>query len=264
MGKSILAIFFILVYSASRAQTASFREEQKFLQHLDSLNLIDEEKAYYETLIPVYDHNDSFNLSFGHFHFSHQDFENAFSRYKTVAVNQLTDSQRYEFNFCQLKTNRLKDAIRFSSSITQLTPIDSIQLLSAKSLSDPSNSEIQKQLREKITIQIPENKLQKKSPLLAGIYSTLLPGSGKLYCGKKSQFVSALITNAALGLQTWEAGNKDGVSSPRFIVSGILFSIFYIGNIWGSILEARHYFPEKYKQFEYEVLDYNRLLVSEH
>jgi hypothetical protein len=32
---------------------------------------------------------------------------------------------------------------------------------------------------------------------------------------------------------------KDGVSSPRFIIYGSLFSLFYIGNIWGSALSVK-------------------------
>ncbi len=74
-----------------------------------------------------------------------------------------------------------------------------------------------------------------KSPALAGILSALIPGTGRIYAGKTGLGLSTLITSAIFGLQTWEGYRKDGIESARFIIFGSLFSIFYVGNIWGSV-----------------------------
>ncbi len=80
--------------------------------------------------------------------------------------------------------------------------------------------------------------LKKKSPFVAGTLSALIPGLGKVYAGKPRQGITSIIPVAILGLQTFEAYNKAGVKSARFIIFGSLFSVFYIGNIWGSVLSV--------------------------
>lgn len=75
-----------------------------------------------------------------------------------------------------------------------------------------------------------------KSPLVAAVLSTFVPGSGKIYAGKTGQGIITFIQNMALGLQAYEAYRRDGWKSPRFLIYGGLFSFFYVGNIWGSSL----------------------------
>lgn len=76
---------------------------------------------------------------------------------------------------------------------------------------------------------------QRKSALKAALLSAVLPGAGKIYVGKQlGQGISTFIQNAILGLQAYEGLRKDGVGSPRFIIFGSLFALFYVGNIWGS------------------------------
>jgi len=77
---------------------------------------------------------------------------------------------------------------------------------------------------------------RRKSPLMAGVLSAVVPGSGKIYAGKTGQGIIAFIQNLALGLQAYEAYRRDGWKSPRFLVYGGLFTFFYVGNIWGSTL----------------------------
>jgi hypothetical protein len=81
-------------------------------------------------------------------------------------------------------------------------------------------------------------KAERKSMFLAGLMSAVVPGTGKIYAGKWRQGVMSLFPLAIMGLQAWEGYHKAGLTSPRFIVFGGLFSLFYIGNIWGSALSV--------------------------
>jgi len=76
---------------------------------------------------------------------------------------------------------------------------------------------------------------KRKSPLLAGIMSGILPGSGKWYAGKKGQAIAAFVTQLSLGLLTNEAYKNVGIKSIGCIGYASLFSLFYIGNIWGTV-----------------------------
>lgn len=78
-----------------------------------------------------------------------------------------------------------------------------------------------------------------KSPLLAGIMSTLVPGLGHMYVGNIGRGAMTLVTTGIFGLQAWESYQKDGLKSARFVIFGALFSSFYIANIYGSSIGVR-------------------------
>ncbi|HEY4063333.1 MAG TPA: hypothetical protein VGM30_15610 [Puia sp.] len=93
-----------------------------------------------------------------------------------------------------------------------------------------------------------------RSPVLAGLYSAIVPGLGKFYAGKKKQGIAAFLPIISLAALTYEAYRKDGVRSARFIGFGSLFSVFYIGNIWGSTLAVKIRKNEFYKAYDTKIL----------
>lgn len=99
---------------------------------------------------------------------------------------------------------------------------------------------------------------KKKSPFLAGLYSAVIPGAGKIYAGKKKQGIGSFFPVVSLAALTWEAYNRGGVKSARFITFGSLFSLFYVGNIWGSVVAV------KVKQRELNNLYDNKILFDMH
>lgn len=97
---------------------------------------------------------------------------------------------------------------------------------------------------------------KRKSPLLAGLMSAVVPGSGKIYAGKTGQGLITFIQNLALGLQVYEAYHRDGWKSPRFLLYGGLFTFFYVGNIWGSTLTV-HIRKQEFKDKVNEQILFN-------
>ncbi len=93
-----------------------------------------------------------------------------------------------------------------------------------------------------------------KSPVAAGLLSAVVPGLGKYYAGKKRQAIAAFLPVISLAALTYEAYRKDGVKSARFIGFGSIFSIFYIGNIWGSVLSVKIKQNEFNKEYENKIL----------
>lgn len=96
--------------------------------------------------------------------------------------------------------------------------------------------------------------VKRKSPFLAGLYSAAVPGLGKWYAGKKRQGIAAFLPILSLGLLTYEGWRKDGVRSARFIGFGTLFTVFYVGNIWGSALSVKIKRDEFRQEYDNKIL----------
>lgn len=79
---------------------------------------------------------------------------------------------------------------------------------------------------------------KRKSPLLAGAMSAVIPGSGKIYAGDLRSGVSTLLIVGALGGMAAESWIKLGGSDWRTIALSSVFGLFYIGNIYGSALSV--------------------------
>lgn len=82
-------------------------------------------------------------------------------------------------------------------------------------------------------------KKKKKSPLIAGCLSAIVPGLGKLYVGKKGQAIAAFIFTSMFAAQAIEGYYHHGVKSTQFYVYATFFSMFYVGNIWGSVYSVK-------------------------
>lgn len=114
---------------------------------------------------------------------------------------------------------------------------------------------------ELLTLNSCANRLKshrQKSPAVAGVFSALVPGAGKIYAGKTAQGISTLITVVGFGLVTLENWKKNGPENFKTILFGSVFTTFYIGNIYGSVYAAR--ISENEFQHEYQ----NRILFNLH
>ena len=84
-------------------------------------------------------------------------------------------------------------------------------------------------------------RLPTRSPLLAGVFSTIVPGSGRLYTGRLGDALTTFFTVGLTGWQAYDGFRRDGLSSVKGWTLGTLCGIFYVGNIYGSIISARIY-----------------------
>jgi hypothetical protein len=78
------------------------------------------------------------------------------------------------------------------------------------------------------------NSHKSKSPVLAGLLSVIIPGSGKFYAGRKGEAISTFLSTAGTGLVTWENYRKNGLNDYRTITFGAIFALSYLANIYGS------------------------------
>lgn len=80
-----------------------------------------------------------------------------------------------------------------------------------------------------------------KSKFQAGFYSFLIPGAGKIYCGRIADGIYSFLIVGLTAWQAYDGFNDDGVRSTKGWVLGTLGSGFYLGNIYGSVIAAELY-----------------------
>jgi tetratricopeptide (TPR) repeat protein len=83
--------------------------------------------------------------------------------------------------------------------------------------------------------------LPRKNPALAGLFSTVIPGTGKMYCGQYGDGIYSLIVVGVTGLLAWNGFQENGVHSVKGWLLGSVSAVFYAGNIYGSAIAARIY-----------------------
>ena len=80
--------------------------------------------------------------------------------------------------------------------------------------------------------------LPEKSPVLAGVMSAILPGSGYIYAEHYGDGITAFLIN---GL--FIAGTITAIHQENYAVAGIVGGVgvpFYLGNIYGSATRQRN------------------------
>jgi len=95
--------------------------------------------------------------------------------------------------------------------------------------------------------------LPRKNKILAGFFSTVIPGAGKFYCNRPFDGVQSLATTGILGWQTYDGFHKDGIHSVKGWIFGVIGGIFYLGNIYGSVVAADIHNVEQEKRLFTEI-----------
>lgn len=100
-----------------------------------------------------------------------------------------------------------------------------------------------------------------KSPVAAGIFSAIIPGTGKFYSGN---WQDGLLSMSIIGVTAWQAYRgfeKRGVKSAYGWIYGIIGTGFYLGNIYGSVKEVNRYNHAKHHRIRIrvEAVFYNNL-----
>lgn len=88
------------------------------------------------------------------------------------------------------------------------------------------------------TISFIENTVNKKvkSPLIAGILSAVIPGTGYFYVGQFKEGISAFLINSLLGIGIYSLFNNNNTGSG--ILTSLVAFPFYLGNIVGAANSA--------------------------
>ncbi|MFY0685931.1 MAG: hypothetical protein JXQ90_02135 [Cyclobacteriaceae bacterium] len=80
---------------------------------------------------------------------------------------------------------------------------------------------------------------KRKSPVLAGMLSGLIPGLGKVYSKRAKDGLFSLLMTVSAGWQSYRGFSKNGVRSAVGWGFGVMATAFYAGNVYGGVKSAR-------------------------
>jgi len=249
--KLILAFFIGL--SSSFGQTDNYFSPKNTLKYANYLfNNFEYELAMneYSSLLSDYDFvlkkylissNKSENYSHG---------ISTFNSLNQVDNQQEVLDEYFKLLYLNRSFDDLKKELANSDSKTAKRLKLSINLLNDRSIQS-TDLEIFPELKK---ILLYKNQVKKKSPLLAGIASTLLPGLGKLYTGYQKDALASFLFVGLNSYLSYRGFQKRGIKSGYGWIYSLAGFSFYVGNIYGSAKSAKTRNKQSKKDL-YEKLD---------
>ena len=148
-----------------------------------------------------------------------------------------------------------KDANAFNAAISRFNHLDSSMLLRARiefsllnrdwhaaneiiSSAEVSGFEWSEGYRNKVDEVLA---FRPKRPWLAGFYSAMIPGMGKIYSKNAKEGITSFLFVSALAYQSYRGFHKRGAKSLTGWIYGGLSLGFYLGNIYGAQQSAKNY-----------------------
>ncbi len=95
--------------------------------------------------------------------------------------------------------------------------------------------------------------LPRKNKFVSGMLSAVIPGAGKFYCGRNADAFHSLVTVSITCWQAYEGFDDDGIHSVKGWIFGVLGGLFYLGNIYGSVVAADIYNEEQEIMFKLSI-----------
>lgn len=218
----------------------------KFINHLTNEGLVKEHKTYLNSLNPTSDSVYYFKAKFYLKYSNDSLFITNYNKSKLLCETDSTILKCASSYF--LNGNNMANTTHWFDSVIKNVGDDNFNLVYKASVFPKAY------VKENFPLELQKSFSKYKSayakkPLVAAFFSTILPGSGKLYAGKSKTFFLTFLLNAAYGVQTGESIQKLGVKNPLSIINASAFTVFYLSNIYGSYKAVIDLRKERKKQF---------------
>ncbi len=206
----------------------------------------------------------SFLVIFGQFlHFAQQleeegDYFRAIYEYKRIYYEssdaEIKDHVASKIAYLSLKIGNLKDAYNYILKISDDDPYKNVKMgfvyLAMKDFDKARElwmdndtllawSYLKEGRLKEFTRLFPDFKIEIKSPLLAGLMSSIIPGSGKIYSHREFDGILSLLINLSTGYSAYRAYKRS--SKLETYVYGVLTLIFYAGDMYGSVEASKEW-----------------------
>lgn len=240
----------------------SLENRVNFANHLyrekDYLRAIDEYKIILQSL-----ENDTIRFRFANSFLKLNRFDEASENFKTLFFTSISNEAKlfyFKSNFLKndfklfrrLVENGVYLSEKFNNDINKLYSIsfflDNQNLPKQEILFKPFEDSVQTKLY--FLYQLKKNP-PNKNPLQAAIFSTIIPGAGKIYTGELSDgIISFIATTVSLYLSVNNFQNNHQFRG--WVFAGIS-SLFYVSNIYGSYISAKKFNYESKNKVQNEI-----------
>lgn len=279
----VLIFFTISVFSQN--ENNSFFNDFNFIIHLSKNKLFKEaeferEKLFKQQGIATL-YKDSINFFLGQAYYNDNKPELARKHFMEVSEQPFFYYKaRYQAGIIDAERDRIDSSITNFSAIglstnEDLNELRSFELAgmallkkqygafdSIRQASQFKNPVIVSEFENLKSYYIIDKKIKRKSAFVAGALSTIIPGLGKVYVGNNAQGLASFLTCGLMGAITAENYIHLGIKHPQTIFFAGMFTLFYVGNIWGSAVSVQVVKIEKQFENKHNILVGIKLPVS--
>lgn len=253
--------FIILFFTSLTSFSQSFVDTYKFSEYLFEKKLYSDLIYHLHSVDTSYEwsisQNDSLNYLLGLTYYSRKELASSvkyFSKVSSLSPYYYKSKFLQQYNLAHLHDYEQADSV-----LNELPGKDSL-VIALKNLENAGIALLRRDLeafknyesgfegkyyqlsKQEENLSLLAHKIQtekKKSPVVAGVLSGVVPGLGKIYAGKVGQGVVIFLQQLAFGLQAYEGYRKNGFESRQLYIFGGIFTLFHVGNIWGSVLSVK-------------------------
>ncbi|MCX7876573.1 MAG: hypothetical protein N2321_10465 [Melioribacteraceae bacterium] len=263
-NKLFIICFFVALNLLAQVNNDIYSLENRvnFANHLyketDYLRAIDEYKIILQNV-----ENDTIRFRFANSFLKLNRFDEASENFKTLFFTSLSNEAKlfyFKSNFLKndfklfrkLVENKVYLPEKFYNEVNKLNSIsyflDNEILPQQGILLNPFEDSLQTKLY--LFYQLKKNP-PSKNPIQAAIFSSLIPGAGKIYTGELSDgIISFIATTVSLYLSINNFQNNHQFRG--WVFAGIS-SLFYAGNIYGSYISAKKFNDESKNKVQNEI-----------
>ncbi len=268
--KKYLFLIITLTNLVSFSQTnSSVRDNWDFVFYLIGNNMTNEAMTLLDNLGT---NNDSINFLRGYTYYSSKDFNKAIenfslltlnsnlyteslflSSYSNAILNNFEQSQ-IDLNKILTKDPKIINLKNFSLSAISLLRRDNESFDFYSNQVDSTDFLFSEEMKNLKSIKNDIDTYKSKSKLLAGGLSAIIPGLGKVYAGNTGEGISSFLICGSLMAVTAENWYRKGLTNWRTLLFGCISTVFYVGNIYGSIVSVKVNYENFYERNQLQIL----------
>ena len=183
---------------------------------------------------------------------------------KLVNSNKMIESDESigsEYFKLLIQANRFKDAELLISEKDYLKDKPNLKLSTillqkdwkyGSKFCEENQSKINKSLSDIVKR---NSQFKRKSPFLAGLFSTILPGAGKVYSGRWQDGLISFVMTGTSGFVAVRGFSRNSSNALPWVM-GTFFVAYYTGNIYGSVQAANKFNKSKEDEWTNQVRDF--------
>lgn len=274
---TFLCLNIIFSLSSQNQIKLNFTDEFNFLIHLSKNKLFDEAEVIKTKLFNSpeinQEYKDSINFFLATAYFNAQQpikakplflsiSDGPFFYYKSRYLAGLIDIETAKIDSAYINYTHIEESTNSDLNELKKFEVLGVTLLKKKYISFDSlsreaqfnNPVINEEFLNLKKYRAIDEKIKRKSPLLAGTLSAIIPGLGKVYAGNNGQALATFLTCGLMGGIAAENYFRLGMYHPQTILFTGIFSLFYIGNIYGSALSVQIVKTEKQLENKHNIL----------